>query len=717
MDSVYLPIDKQPAKYPYFPDPAFLVIWRNWGCVAPAAIAKALDASEEDVCAIAERMGFDPHPQVSELWKRRGFLTTIRCNWNLCEYDQILTLTGMTEEQLEFTLREDDFMWCKMGNLKPTVERPRLVMPLTAEQEKRLDEIGAIARRVAAPAENAFDFLARYQVAPEGEIVLPQQEHLRMLYSYFAIYGDTLANDGADSFPDALLAEYAKCGINAIWFQGLLSQLAPNPWKEDTDAKGREERLESLRNLVKRAAKYGIGVYPYFNEPRPELDSFFEKYPHLKGAEYEIYHCLCPSQPEVLKYLEDAMEYVFKNVPGLAGYFSITYSENFTNCACRGPEPQSTCPRCKDRDPAEIMADVNNALARGAHRGNPDAKAMVYTWSWNAAWDEAAVRKLTENQYIISVSEEHLPFTCGGVDVSVMDYSMSKLGPSEASLRRWKAGQELGMPAAAKIQINGSWELSSMPYVPIYGLIGEHLSNLREANVRDIMFTWTLGGSPSPVATYACDLINSDEPWEEALKAFLKKEYGAAAATVYKAQEQFCNAFREYPFYILSIYYGPHTFGPMAPFFAEPTDCTATMVGFPYDNIERWRGPYPKEVYAEQFRIVSTEWRKGLQMLEDEAKYGPEYAEFCCMARASYCHLASAYNHCRFVLGREAGDVSEMLAAIADERVAVEETIRLRAQDSRIGFEASNHYYFTIQDLVEKLINLEYLENLYKAQL
>ena len=32
----------------------------------------------------------------------------------------------------------------------------------------------------------------------------------------------------------------------------------------------------------------------------------------------------------------------------------------------------------------------------------------------------------------------------------------------------------------------------------------------------------------------------------------------------------------------------------------------------------------------------------------------------------------------------------------------------LRAQDSRFGFEASNHYYYTQQDLKEKLLNLQY---------
>ncbi len=33
----------------------------------------------------------------------------------------------------------------------------------------------------------------------------------------------------------------------------------------------------------------------------------------------------------------------------------------------------------------------------------------------------------------------------------------------------------------------------------------------------------------------------------------------------------------------------------------------------------------------------------------------------------------------------------------------------LARQDSRIGFEASNHYYYLPQDLIEKVINCRYL--------
>ena len=50
-----------------------------------------------------------------------------------------------------------------------------------------------------------------------------------------------------------------------------------------------------------------------------------------------------------------------------------------------------------------------------------------------------------------------------------------------------------------------------------------------------------------------------------------------------------------------------------------------------------------------------------------------------------------------------------MKEAILAEQAIVRETIALRAQDSRLGFEASNQYYYSMQDLVEKQINLAYL--------
>ncbi len=710
MDACFLPKGKKSATYPHFPDPSFAVIWRNWGLVSVARIAAALDSDEKTVCKWAERMGLAPHPSVSSLWEQRGFLTVIRNNWNLCDYDQILALTGMTEEQLEFTLREDDFMWDKMGALKPVVARPALKAEYDEATVARLDEIAALVKRINAPADNAFDFIAPYKQTYTGDIVFPQQDNLRLVYSYFALYADTLADDAIESYPDTLLAEYAKNGINAIWLQALLRQLAPNPWEDrEEDARLRPARLASLRALVNRAKKYGIGVYLYINEPRPEPDSFFEKFPHLRGAEYQVFRCLCTSLPEVQQYLEDSMEYLFREVPGLAGYFDISYSENFTNCACRGLAPQSTCPRCKDVPPQDLVAAVNNSMARGAKKANPNVRAIAHSWAWDPDWDEDAIAKHEEGQYILAVSERNVPFTRGGITGKVHDYSMSVPGPGKNSQKRWEVAQKCGLKGVAKVQINGSWEISSQPYVPIFGLIGEHLQNVKNVGVRDAMLTWTVGGSPSPITQFACEFLDSDQPLEEALYEFFKKEYGASADVVAAVDKQFCAAFREYPFNITMIYNGPHTFGPMAPFFEKPSGCASTMVGFPYDDLDGYRSIYPREILEQQFRIMSQEWKKGVEMLEAHSDTGEKYAELCVMGKAAYCHFASAYNHIHFIISRDNGDKVGMQEAITAEQAVVDELIGLRAKDSRLGFEASNQYYYSMQDLVEKQINLAYL--------
>ena len=51
-----------------------------------------------------------------------------------------------------------------------------------------------------------------------------------------------------------------------------------------------------------------------------------------------------------------------------------------------------------------------------------------------------------------------------------------------------------------------------------------------------------------------------------------------------------------------------------------------------------------------------------------------------------------------------------MLEAVHAERENVQRAIALRQKDSRIGYEASNHYYYSMNDLAEKLVNLAFVE-------
>ena len=93
------------------------------------------------------------------------------------------------------------------------------------------------------------------------------------------------------------------------------------------------------------------------------------------------------------------------------------------------------------------------------------------------------------------------------------------------------------------------------------------------------------------------------------------------------------------------------------------------------------------------------------------------------MAQVVLCQYESAYHHIQFVNCRDKmleNAVSsaeekeklqcEMLRIVREEMETVQTLIDLRLQDSRIGFESSNHYFYTLQDLKEKMINLAYCE-------
>ena len=50
---------------------------------------------------------------------------------------------------------------------------------------------------------------------------------------------------------------------------------------------------------------------------------------------------------------------------------------------------------------------------------------------------------------------------------------------------------------------------------------------------------------------------------------------------------------------------------------------------------------------------------------------------------------------------------------VADEMDIARELFALARDDSRIGYEASNHYYYLPQDLVEKFVNARHAMDTY----
>jgi hypothetical protein len=68
----------EPVAVPHFPDRLHAVIWRNWGLVEPARLARVLGATGEQIRARAVSMGLPAEVRVPPEWRRRGYITLVR---------------------------------------------------------------------------------------------------------------------------------------------------------------------------------------------------------------------------------------------------------------------------------------------------------------------------------------------------------------------------------------------------------------------------------------------------------------------------------------------------------------------------------------------------------------------------------------------------------------------------------------------------------------
>ena len=739
-----LPKGASPAAlaYPYFPDRLHTFVFRNWELIEPAKMAEVVGASPEQILAVGAALGLPPPGEQSEEFRQRSYLTVIRRNWHLLPYEQLLQLLDKTPAELAEILREDDFLFIKLGQLKPACEPLRWEAP-NAEALRRSAEIQQELRETLGedwmqPGVPRFDFLRQWAVPPPadvGDLETPAADstHVhgrfatRFIYSYVALFGDPLLDERLDPFPEGLLAELARVGVNGVWLHVVLRDLAPGGAAFPEFGRQHEKRLANQRRLALRARRYGIGIYLYQNEPRAMPTQFFRQRPELAGVAEGDFTALCTSSPEVRQWLTDSLAYVFREVPELAGVFTITASENLTHCASHGQ--QHACPRCRLRTEAEIVAEVNAAIREGVQSSQPQARVIAWDWGWNRHGDATAhIDLLPQGIELMSVSEWNLPLERGGVRSLVGEYSLSAVGPGPRALRHWQQAKARGLGAFAKVQLNNSWELAAVPYLPVLDLVAEHCRNLASAGVDGLMLSWSLGGYPSLNLEVAQRFnLQPQADVEQVLTELARQHYGVASGPWARAAwRELSAAFQQYPYDGSLVYHGPQLLGPSNPLYLEPTGYRATMTGFPYDDLATWRGIYPVPVFLAQFERVAEGWARGVDLLRQAAAAAPLELQQAAradlrVAEAAECHFKSVVNQTRFVQLRDQwrdpqlpADQRNSLRRILREVVTAELELatrlwRITHQDSRIGFEASNQYLYVPTDLAEKIVNCRWV--------
>ncbi|HOW73504.1 MAG TPA: hypothetical protein PKY77_23125 [Phycisphaerae bacterium] len=727
----------------HFPNRVHEFVWRNWSAVEPAKLAKILGTSVENVTVVAESMGLPRAATVPPEMKTRGYVTLIRRNWHLLPYEQLLELLEMTPERLAFTLREEDFLWIKLGQLKPNCEPLRYHPPDEAAR-RRADEIRRLVENefgeeIHRPAEPRFGFVRRLSTPlPSFAPPKPGDDRpvsLRLVYSYLAVYGDPLLNPQLDPYPDGFLDRLAAVGVNGVWLHAVLRDLAPGGTVFPEFGRNHERRLANLAGLVERAKKRGIGVYLYMNEPRAMPAPFFKNRREIGGVREGEFTALCTSHPAVRQWMGEALAHVFRQVPDLGGVYAITASENLTNCASHGQ--WRSCEQCKARSEADIIAEVAAVIEEGVHRSSPKANVILSDWGWKSHGDAPdIIARLPRSAWLMSVSEWSKSFERGGVETKVGEYSISVVGPGPRALRHWAAATQAGLKTAAEIQFNNTCEIASVPYLPVMDLVAEHLHNLASVRLDGMLIGWTMGGHPSPNFQLANRFNRTPPPnVDTVLDALARERFGPEGGPhARKAWTLMSDAFRQYPFHTSVVYTSPVQYGPANAMYPSKTDYKATMWGFPYDDLDSWRGPYPPEVFAAQFESIAEGWRPGISAMQMAAEKAPparrdEAQADLRFTQAAAIHFKSVGNQSRFVLARDALAKSpdtlppeqrrnlhaEIARCLESEIVLARQLFVLVREDSRIGFEPSCQYFYLPLDMVEKVINCRWLLAYFKG--
>lgn len=724
-----------PVTFPHFPSRLHAFIWRNWNLVPTQKIAQVVGATANQILALGKAMGLpDPKPVSDEQW-RRSYITIIRRNWHLLPKSQLQELLGWTEEHLEFTLQEDDFLYIKLGSRKPECE------PIHWKSSTGLDPGEAWIKKVIQKdfphpisGEPLFHFVKELSTAPATRVpVLKSGFSPRYGYGYFTLFGDPLLDADIDPYPEGYLERMAASGLDGTWMHIVLSKLTPFPWDEGV-SKDWEKRLDNLKKLVEKCKQYGIGIYLYLNEPRYQPLSFYKKYPELKGVQRGDYAALCTSHPDVQSYLVDSVAKIVGEVPDLAGFFSITASENPTNCwsHMKGED----CPRCGPRGPAEVIAELNTLYEKGIRKGVQNYKERVdsnyqgkgpaliaWDWGWRDGWAEGIIPKLPSNTAIMSVSEWDLPINRGGVPGKVGEYSISAVGPGPRAKRHWAIARQHGLKIVAKIQAGTTWECGGVPYVPALENVAQHAVNLREEKVGGLMTGWTLGGYPGSPNLEVVSIIGSDPQISvrTAMEKVAQRRYGPAANDMVEAWYHFSKAFREFPYHIGVVYFAPLHSGPANLLWEKPTGYNATMVGLGYDDLKKWRSIYPDQVFIAQLYKVANGFDEALESVRHRIKgknltgeQKHEIQKELRIAEAVSILYRSVANQAEIIRLRDAvvedrNARKKVRSLLENEIELAKKLYALQSVDSRIGFEASNHYFYVPDDLKEKVLNCRYL--------
>jgi hypothetical protein len=541
--------------------------------------------------------------------------------------------------------------------------------------------------------------------------------------------------EGPEIYTDEALAGMAGHGFNGIWLRIRLRDATRTAIFPELGARAEAYR-QALSTLCARAARHGIGVYLYLNEPLcfPADDPFWAAHPEVRGAngasgmdEWPHTVACCTSHPAMQAWLRTACADLFRHCPQLAGVLTITASEHHTHCYSHAGGGGTACPRCGGRDVAEVVAEVNNLIHAGIVSVAPQATVIAWNWSWKTYSHEAQqriIQQLEPSIVVMADWERGGTKRILGKERAIDEYSLAYVGPSEEFTAVQAAAVAGGRTVWAKLQIGTTHEIATVNNLPLIPNLLGKARRLRERDVAGALCCWNFGNRLT-LNTWAFNRFLDDPQLAAKDDATVLAETARGylgvtdPAPVLQAWERFVAAFDHYPFHNCFLYSAPVNYAPAYPL-PRPGDPDRPMpwnwvpLKKPYgtrliQTVEHEWGHtgYTLEEYRDAFRAMARLFGDGLadyrRALEDSPR--PEARRELRNAIVIHHILRSTANiYAAYLICRATPFDAKAWHAIADDEAAhLAEVEPLLAGETEIGWHSeAADWFFTQADIAAK---------------
>ena len=553
--------------------------------------------------------------------------------------------------------------------------------------------------------------------------------------------GEGLVNEllsEVDYYPDEYLCRLMHDGVNALWIGANFRDLAPSSIIGEY-GENSEKMLNKLSRVVKKCKRYGIGIYIFSVEPASGyLNPAFNKHTELHGGVgYDGIRLFCPSLDATREYIREAVSVIFGAVPELLGFIGITVGECLSGC---GSSVEFNCPRCKKKfgSHAATLAATERMIADAIKEVSPDKEFISWTYaqrSWRRDSLAESLRLRDRSVLHMQNFEDYgRPVQLGRKRLAT-DYWLSYVGPGEIMAESLAVNKERGIRTYAKIQACSSHEISTVPYVPVPGILYDKYKVMHEDGVSGVLQSWYFGNYPCMMNKAACEL--SFEPFPKSKGEFLRSlagiYWGEESDAAVSAYEKFEAGYREFPVSVSFEWFGPMQDSPAVDLHLKPVDLPMSSTWLTSDPSGGDRiGEALTDGHTLAEACILTErtylgFKEGegiLSGIDELGLYSRREAKS--VAKAISLIFESGHNRLRFyekrhALGLGDGDPAKLLAdmrTIVEREIAIStELIPVLKADARIGYHSEAHGHKLTPELLRarieslhKLLDSEFCE-------